>query len=144
MISDSFGNYGDRVNLPGQRGTDTDGKVLENVDLGGGHDVFMGDLIEVLADDLLEFREEQAQIAKLHDEKERSREEKNVLTELAFMGVVIAGQCQIKLTGDKEANSITETAVLKVREANKIRELYRGIFGIPENRSKLNSGRARN
>ena len=40
----------------------------------------MGDLIDVFADDLLGCREEQVQIAKLRDEKERSREEKKVLT----------------------------------------------------------------
>ena len=46
----------------------------------------MGDLIEVVADDLQEFREQRAQIAKHHDEKERSKEEKMVLAAFDFVG----------------------------------------------------------
>ena len=73
MISGIFGNYGDRSNLPGQREADTVEKELGKVDLWGGSDVVMGDLVDVVADDLLELGEEQVQIAKLRDGKKRSR-----------------------------------------------------------------------
>ena len=91
----------------------------------------MGDLVDVVAVDLLELREERAQIAKPHDEKDRSQEEKKVLTALDFMGEVIAGQCQLKLKGGQEVDAITETAVLEVQEANKIREIYSAICESP-------------
>ena len=84
------------------------------------------------------------QIVKFQREKERSREEKKVLTALAFMEEVIADQCQFKLKENQEANPITESDVLKVQEANKIRDIYRAIFGIPENREKPNWEEARN
>ena len=54
-----------------------------------------------------------------------------------WWGGIIEGQCQLKLKWGKEANSITETVVLKVRKPNKIRALYRAICAIPENLEEL-------
>ena len=48
---------------------------------------------------------------------------------------------QLKLKGNNDAKSITEAAVLKVKETSRIRELYRAIYEIPENRAKLNPRR---
>ena len=63
----------------------------------------------------------------------RSQEEKRVFkTALALMGGIIAAQCQVKLQGNQDANSITEVAVLKVSETGEIRDLYIGIWEIPE------------
>ena len=53
-------------------------------------------------------------------------------------GELIFGQCQLKFKTNKDAVSITEVALLKVDETNKIRELYRAICEIPENRLKSN------
>ena len=76
-------------------------------------------------------------MAKCQCGKARSREEKKVLIALALAGEVISGQCQLKLKENQDANSIIETTVLKVRETNKIREIYREICEIPESRVKL-------
>ena len=45
---------------------------------------------------------------------------------------MILDQCQLKLKGNQDANLITESAVLEINEANKIRELYRTLREIPE------------
>ena len=118
--------------------------MLENVELGGGDDFVLGDLVDVVEDGRLEIREVQVEIAKFQGEKERSREEKKVLTALAFTGEVGAGKCQLKLGENQEANSITETAVLKVPRTNKNRDLYRAICEIPQNRAKFKWEEARN
>ena len=39
---------------------------------------------------------------------------------------------QLKLKANQDANPITEVAVLKINETDKIRELYRAICEIPE------------
>ena len=65
-------------------------------------------------------------------------EEKEVLSALALMEEFISDQRQLKFKDNPDANSITEVAILKVNEANKIRDLYRGMCEIPENRAKLN------
>ena len=87
-----FGYYGGRRNLSGHRGTDADEKGLGNVDLGRCHDVVMGDLIEVVADDLRGFIEEQEQIVKIRDVEE----EQKVLTAFGFRGRCNCGPMQIK------------------------------------------------
>ena len=56
VISDSCGNYGDPINHSWHREADAGEKVLENVDMGGVNDFVMGDLIDVVSDDLLEFK----------------------------------------------------------------------------------------
>ena len=38
----------------------------------------------------------------------------------------------MKLKGNQDVNLITEAAVLKISETNKIRDLYRAISEIPE------------
>ena len=40
-------------------------------------------------------------------------------------------QCQLGFKANRDADSITEAVVLKVKGAGEIRELYRAIFGIP-------------
>ena len=51
--------------------------------------------------------------------------EKDVLASLALMGEMIANQFMAKRRKNESAKLIAEGAVLKVKEANKIRELYR-------------------
>ena len=70
--------------------------------------------------------------------KQNMDEDRKVLMALALMEEAILGHLQVKLKENRDAGSITEVAVLKVNETNKIRELYRGICEIPENRVKLN------
>ena len=98
----------------------------------------MGDLIDVVADDLLEFREGVVQIAKIHDEKERSREEKKVLTALDFTGEVISVECHLKLKGGQEANSITETAVWEPEKLIKSGRFIGRLANFRKNLAKLN------
>ena len=63
----------------------------------------------------------------------RSQEETNVLAALALIDDSIARYCRLILKGNQDANSITETAVLKVQETNKIRVIFiGGICEIPE------------
>ena len=97
----------------------------------------MGDLANVVEDGRLGIKEEQAKIEKFQGGRERSQEAKKVLTALSFLEEVISNRRQFKLKENQKANSITETDVLKVRETNRIRDLYRGISEIPENRAKL-------
>ena len=40
---------------------------------------------------------------------------------------IIADQCQVKPKENQDGGSVTEVAVLKVNEANEIRDLYRGV-----------------
>ena len=80
----------------------------------------MDDLVGVVEDERHEIREEQAQMVKFQGEKERSQEEKKVLIAFAHMGEVILGQCRLKLKENQDANSITETAVLKRKNRIKV------------------------
>ena len=68
-------------------------------------------------------------------------EEKQVLPALSLMDELISDHCQLGFKENQDAGPITEAAVLKVNESNKIREIYRAILEIPENRAKLNWGR---
>ena len=45
------------------------------------------------------------------------------------------------LKGNKDANAITESAVLKVEDTNRIRERYRAICEIPENPIEIELGK---
>ena len=65
-------------------------------------------------------------------EKERKGGEQHVLTEFVLLGEVILDQCQQKLKGKQDLGRITEVAVLKINDTNKIRERYRPIGEIPE------------
>ena len=99
----------------------------------------MEDLVDAVADELLEINEEQkgrpcanSGIYRRKREKSR-REERKILTALAFMGEVISGEFHLRLKENQELNFLTEKSVLKVQETNKIRELFRAIFEFPEN-----------
>ena len=83
------------------------------------------------------------QIVKFQVVEERSQEEEEVLTALNFAEEVNAGKCKLKLEETQQANSITETAVLKAQEANIIRELYRAICEIPEKLIEIELGKKR-
>ena len=85
----------------------------------------------------LEFREEQVQCAR----KKGIEEEQRVLMALALLGEVILGQRQKRLMENRDAGRITEVAVLKINEANKIRELYRRIGEIPETEKEKEVGK---
>ena len=65
-------------------------------------------------------------------------EEKQVLSSMALFGEVILGQCQVELKGNQDVNLITESAVLKIGETNKIREPYRALSEIPETAKEKN------
>ena len=58
--------------------------------------------------------------------------EKDVLMSLAFTEEITAGGCGIKRGNNGDAKLTVEEAVLKVRGANKIRELYQILREIPE------------
>ena len=66
------------------------------------------------------------------------REERDVLSALDLMEELILDQRQLKFKANQDAVPVTEVAVLKANGANKIRDLYRAIFEIPENRARLN------
>ena len=80
----------------------------------------------------MELRGEQAQFVR------KKEEEKHVLSPLSLFGEIIAGQFQQKLKENQDANRITELATLKLRETNKIKELYRGVSEIPETEKEKN------
>ena len=72
----------------------------------------MGDLVDVVADELLEIneepkQEEQVQMVKFIDEKERNLEGKKILMALAFTGEIIDGECNLKLKENQESNLLT-------------------------------------
>ena len=69
--------------------------------------------------------------------KHEMGESRKVLTALALMGELISDQRQVKLKENKDADSITEAAVLKVSESSNIREICRAICEIPENQSEI-------
>ena len=99
---------GGQGNLSGKPENNTEEKVLENVALAVSNDFIMVDLVDVVDDERLGIREEQVQMVKFQRGEDRSREEKKVLTALAPMEEVIAGQCQLKLNEIK-----TQTQLLK-------------------------------
>ena len=61
-------------------------------------------------------------------EEERNWRRKHVLAAMPLFEEVISDQCQVELTGNQDVNLITEGAVLKMGEANEIRELYRALI----------------
>ena len=84
--------------------------------------------MDVVEDGRLEIREEQVQMVKFQFVEGSRREEKKVITALDLADEVISGQRQLKLTGNKDAKSITGAAVLKAKETNKIRGPSRWVF----------------
>ena len=65
-------------------------------------------------------------------------EEREVLTAIDLMGELILDKRQLTFKANQDVGSITEVTVLKVMGPNKIRDLYRSICEIPENRAKSN------
>ena len=65
-------------------------------------------------------------------------EEKDVLASLALMEEMIGNQCMVKRRNNENAKLIAEEAALKVRETNKIRELYRILNEIQGRKRRKN------
>ena len=106
--------------------------------MGGSEDIAIGDFEDVVAEERLGLRAEHSpngEIPRWKGQKSRSEE---CFNGTGSYGEVILDQCQEKLQENQDANSITEMAVLKANESNRIRELRGAIFENPENRAKLN------
>ena len=84
---------------------------------------------EITPNELIEFDNNLVGVEKFPRE---GIEEKDVLMSLALMEEIIGGQCRVKRRNSENAKLIDGEAVLKVSEANKIRELYRILNEIPE------------
>ena len=82
VISNDFGNGGDQSTLPEQHETNAEEKALWNVELGGGDDVIMGDIVDVVGAERLELRKGEIQIAR----EQQMDEERRVLTAMGLMG----------------------------------------------------------
>ena len=80
----------------------------------------------------MEFRGEQVQLVK----KQEEEEEKQVLAALSLFEGIIADQCRKKLKENQDANRITEMAILKINESDKINELCRVIAKCRKRRKK--------
>ena len=61
-IPNSFGNDGDRSNLLWQPDTNAAEKVLGGVELGGGGDFIINDIVDVVGEECLHLGEEQVQM----------------------------------------------------------------------------------
>ena len=107
--------------------------------MGGCGVITIGDIDGVVGDERLEFREDQVQCVG----KKGHVEEQQVLAALALLGEAVSDQCQLELKENKAVDLITESAVLEINEANKIRELYRTIFEIPDTDKKRDEIEAR-
>ena len=69
----------------------------------------------------------------------KEKEERKALVYWALLGgELILDRCRSNLKENQDAVEITECDVLKLGETNIIRELYRGAYEIPENRSVPN------
>ena len=75
-----------------------------------------------------ELREEQVQWVR----KKGTGGTNQVLSAVALMEEAILDQRQVELMENRDANSITEVAVLEINESGEIRELCRALCGIPE------------
>ena len=99
---DQFWKRGGQSNLSGQPETNTEEMALLGDAMWGVEDFIMDDLVDVVEDGRLGIRGEQVQMAEFQGGKERSLEEEAVLTALALMGEVIAGQCQLELQENQD------------------------------------------
>ena len=63
---------------------------------------------------------------------------------MGLMAELILDQCEVELKDNQDADSISEEAVLKINEPNRIRELCMAVFEITEIRAKSNWGETRN
>ena len=84
---------------------------------------------EIAPTELIEFGNNLVRANQFSGER---NEEKDVLASLALMEEMIANQCMVKRRKNESSKLIAEGAVLKVKETNKIRELYRILNEIPE------------
>ena len=124
----NFEKAGDQLSSPEQLVIDVD-ESSENTELGGGDDPIMHVGSEIAPSELIEFDNNLAGVNKFS----RGRNgENDVLAALALMEETIANQCMAKRRNNENAKLTAEEAVLKVNEANKIRELYRIMNEIPE------------
>ena len=99
-------NGGDQSPLPEQQATNIENEMLWNVEMGGG-EIIIGDIVGVVGDARLEFREEQVQCLR----KKGNAEEQQVLSALAILEEVISDQCQLELKANQDVDLITESAV---------------------------------
>ena len=88
-ISGNLGIRGNQSNLSGQ--LDTDERLSVNAELGGGDDVIMDDLVDVVPGDLIEIGDEsgkagQVQMVKCKCKSGRIQEEAKILMALSPMG----------------------------------------------------------
>ena len=76
---------------------------------------------EITPNELIEFDNNLVGVEKFPRE---GIEEKDVLMSLALMREIIGNQCRAKRRNNENAKLIAEEAVQKVRESNKVREIY--------------------
>ena len=105
----------------------------ENTELGGEVEPSMHEGSENVPNELIEFDDS---LGRENQFSEERNEEKDVLASLALMEEMIANQCMVKRRKDESAKLLAEGAVLKVNEANKVRELYRIVNEIPESKEE--------
>ena len=84
---------------------------------------------EIVPNELIKFDNNLVRTNQFSGER---NEEKDVLASLALMEEMIVNQCMVKKRKNESSKLIAEGAVLKVKETNKIRELYRILNEIPE------------
>ena len=143
LISDSpmetenlqnFGKARDQLSAPERLVTDEE-ETSENTELGAGEDPSLHVGSEIAPSELIEFDNNLAGVGKFSGGRNG---EKDVLAPLALMEEMIANQCMVKRRKNEDAKLIAGKAVLKVNEANKIRELYRIMNEIPESQKEKN------
>jgi hypothetical protein len=123
----------DRLSLPEQVVIDED-ESSGNPELGGEENPSMHEGSEIVPNEFIEFDNN---LVKVNQFSEERNEEKDVLVSLALMEEMIVNQCMVKRRKNESLKLIAEGAVLKVKETNKIRELYRILNEIPESYSFL-------
>ena len=64
--------------------------------------------------------------------KKGIEEENQFLAARPLLEEVISDQCQAELKGNQDVCLITDASVLGINESNKIRELCRALYEIPE------------
>ena len=64
------------------------------------------------------------------DKENEEEEEKQVLASLALFEGIIADQCQTKRKENQDANQLTETATLKIKETTRNQGTLQNNWGI--------------
>ena len=116
----NFEKGGDQLSVPEQLVMD-ENESSGNAEMGGEDDSIMHVGGEIAPNELTEFDNNLVGVKKFPKE---GIEEKDVLMSLALMGEIIGGQCRVKRRNNENAKLIAEEAVQKVRESNKVREIY--------------------